>query len=77
MSAVFSLGRPDGSPVYGSEISGSGVTIIALDAVEEGVVDRSSDEYRQVREFLATINGQLEYGAYQQYLRNRADVERL
>jgi peptidyl-prolyl cis-trans isomerase D len=63
--------------VYGSEVTGTGVTIIALDAVEEGAVDPDSQEYQQVRDFLATISAQREYGAYQEYLRNRAEVERL
>ena len=77
LSKVFSLGRPDDGGVYGSEVSGAGVTIIALDAVEEGAVDPDSQEYQQVRDFLATISAQREYGAYQEYLRNRAEVERL
>jgi peptidyl-prolyl cis-trans isomerase D len=77
MSTVFSLGRPGEGSVYGSEVTASGLTIIALDAVEEGAVEPDSEEYRQVRDFLGTINGQREYGAYQEYLRNRADVERL
>jgi peptidyl-prolyl cis-trans isomerase D len=77
LSTVFSLGRPANGPVYGSEVTESGVTIIALDDVEEGSVDPDSMEYRQVGEFLATIGGQREYQAYQDYLRNRAEVERL
>jgi peptidyl-prolyl cis-trans isomerase D len=77
LSTVFSLGRPDDGGVYGSEVTNAGVTIIALDAVAEGAVDPDSQEYQQVRDFLATISAQREYGAYQEYLRNRAEVERL
>lgn len=77
LSRVFSLGRPDDSPVFGSEITEGGITVIALDAVEEGEVDPDSAEYQQIGDFLATISGQREYRAYQQYLRNRAEVERL
>jgi len=77
LSTVFALGRPDDGGVYGSEVMNAGVTIIALDAVSEGAVDTDSQEYQQVRDFLATIGAQREYGAYQGYLRNRAEVERL
>ena len=77
LAKVFALGRPDTGPVYSSVLNVDGLTIIALDAVEEGEVDPGSEEYRQVRDFLAMINGQREYGAYQEYLRNRAEVERL
>ncbi len=77
LSTVFSLNRPDSGPVYGAEVTDTGVTIIALDDVKEGSVDPDSMEYQQVGEFLATIAGQREYQAYQEYLRNRAEVERL
>ena len=77
LSTVFSLRRPGDKPVYSSDLSGSGATIIALDSVNEGSVDRESQEYQQISDFLATINGQQEYRAYQEYLRSRAEVERL
>ncbi|TGN41358.1 SurA N-terminal domain-containing protein [Marinobacter confluentis] len=77
LSRVFSLGRPDDGSVYGAEVTADGATIIALDAVNEGDIDRESDEFQQVRDFLATIGGQQEYQAYQDYLRNRAEIERL
>jgi peptidyl-prolyl cis-trans isomerase D len=76
LSTVFALKRPDNDPVYGSQVTESGVTIIALDEVKEGSVDRDSVEYQQVGQFLATIAGQSEYRAYQEYLRNGAEVER-
>jgi len=76
LSTVFSLERPADGSVFGTDLSGNGATIVALDAVDQGTVDRESQEYQQILEFLATINGQREYGAYQDYLRNRAEVER-
>jgi len=77
LSKVFSLDRPGETPVYSSDLGGSGATIVALDSVNEGAVDRESQEYQQISDFLATINGQQEYRAYQDYLRSRAEVERL
>jgi len=76
VSTVFSLARPDSGAEYGFELTGDGVIIVALDSVEEGVVDPDSQEYQQINEFLATIGGQREYQAYQRYLRNQAEVER-
>lgn len=34
------------------------------------------DEFSQLRNFLASLQGQREYQAYQQYLRENAEVER-
>ncbi|MDK8464073.1 SurA N-terminal domain-containing protein [Marinobacter sp. SS13-12] len=77
MSGVFSLQRPEGDEaVYGSVMSGNGVAIIALEAVNEGNVNREGAEFSQLRTFLASLEGQREYQAYQQYLRERAEVER-
>lgn len=77
MSQVFSLQRPgDGDNVYGSVMSGDGVAIVALDAVNEGEVNPDGGEFRQLRGFLASLEGQREYRAYQQYLRDNAEIER-
>ncbi|MDF0749182.1 SurA N-terminal domain-containing protein [Marinobacter sp. 71-i] len=77
MSEVFSLQRPgDGDNVYGSVVSGDSVSIVALDAVNEGEVNRDGGEFRQLRSFLASLEGQREYRAYQQYLRDNAEIER-
>lgn len=77
MAGVFSLQRPgDEEVVYGSVMSGDGVAIIALESVNEGDVNRDGDEFSQLRNFLASLEGQREYQAYQQYLRESAEVER-
>ncbi len=77
MSGVFSLPRPEGEEdVYGSVMSDNGIAIIALEAVNEGDVNRDGSEFSQLRNFLASLEGQREYQAYQQYLRERAEVER-
>ncbi|MEP1216316.1 MAG: SurA N-terminal domain-containing protein [Marinobacter sp.] len=77
MAGVFSLQRPEGGEdVYGSVMSGNGVAIIALESVNEGDVNRDGDEFGQLRNFLASLEGQREYQAYQQYLRENAEVER-
>lgn len=77
MAGVFSLQRPEGDgEVYGSVMSGNGVAIIALEGVNEGDVNRDGDEFSQLRTFLASLEGQREYQAYQQYLRENAEVER-
>ena len=39
-------------------------------------VDQEGAEYQQLMRFLAQLEGQREYTAYQQYLRNTAEVER-
>ncbi|MDX1552376.1 MAG: SurA N-terminal domain-containing protein [Marinobacter sp.] len=77
MAGVFSLQRPgDGEVAYGSVMYGDGVAIIALESVNEGDVNRDGDEFSQLRDFLASLEGQREYQAYQQYLRENAEVER-
>lgn len=73
---AFALERPEGGVSYGAVVSGSEATIVAVDEVTEGEVDPSSEDYKQLSNFLATISGQREYQAYQQYLRNRAEIER-
>lgn len=77
MSGVFSLERPEGDQdVFGSVLSDDGIAIIALDAVNEGDANREGEEFSQLRSFLASLEGQREYRAYQQYLRENAEVER-
>ncbi|KPP99019.1 SurA N-terminal domain-containing protein [Marinobacter sp. HL-58] len=77
MAEVFSLSRPDDdSNVFGSVVSDDRVTILALDAVNDGEVDRDGEEFRQLRGFLASLEGQREYSAYRQYLRDNSEIER-
>lgn len=77
MSEVFSLQRPgDGGNVYGSVMRDDSMAIVALDEVNDGEVNRDGEEFRQLRSFLASLEGQREYRAYQQYLRDNAEVER-
>lgn len=77
MSGVFSLERPEGDQaVFGSVLSDDGIAIIALEAVNEGDASREGEEFSQLRNFLASLEGQREYRAYQQYLRENAEVER-
>lgn len=77
MAGVFSLQRPEGDEeVYGSVMSDNGMAIIALEAVNEGEVNRDGGEFNQLRTFLAQFEGQREYRAYQQFLRDKAEVER-
>ncbi len=75
--AVFSLPHPEGGqPVVGKTLGDREVAVIVLDAVNPGTVEQDNPEFRQLQQFLAQLEGQREYQAYQQYLRNTADVER-
>jgi len=78
MQAVFSLARPaeEGGASYGTAMTRNGVAVIALDAVNEGGAEENSAELDQLRKFLASLEGQREYAAYQQFLRNSAEVSR-
>lgn len=75
---AFSLPRPaEGeSATYGQVVTADGAFVVALDAVHDGEVDEDGTEFRQVRQFLASLEGQREYTAYQQYLRAGAEIER-
>lgn len=74
---VFAMARPgDDTPTIGRVISGNQAAVIVLDAVNEGEADPEAAEYQQLQQFLAQLEGQREYTAYQQYLRNTAEVER-
>ena len=77
MQTAFSLPRPDdGGVSYGSTVNARQAAVVALDAVNSGEADRDSQEFEQLRQFLASLEGQREYTAYQQYLRDQAEVER-
>ncbi|XOB94091.1 SurA N-terminal domain-containing protein [Pseudomonadota bacterium 24LQ007] len=74
---VFSMARPNGdTPTVGRTVTADQATVIVLTSVNEGEVDQESAEYQQLLRFLAQLEGQREYTAYQQYLRNTAEVER-
>ena len=77
IATAFSLERPaDGGVTYGKTLSRNGISIVALDQVNEGEITQGSGELSQLRQFLASMEGQREYAAYQQYLRERAEVSR-
>jgi len=77
MQQAFSLPRPDeGKVQYGKTVSANTASVIALEAVTDGEIAKDSTQLNQLREFLASLEGQREYAAYQQFLRNRAEVER-
>ncbi|SFM20316.1 SurA N-terminal domain-containing protein [Marinobacter zhejiangensis] len=77
ISKVFALPRPEsGQPVYGRADIADGVVIIALDTVSGNVEDIDTAELIQLSRFMASLQGQQEYAAYQQYLRDVAEVER-
>ncbi|RKR79366.1 SurA N-terminal domain-containing protein [Marinobacter nauticus] len=74
---VFSMARPDGdSPTVGRAVTADQAAVIVLTGVNEGEVDQEGAEYQQLMRFLAQLEGQREYTAYQQYLSNTAEVER-
>src|SRR5690554_2283144 len=74
---VFSMARPDGdTPTVGRAVTADQAAVIVLTSVNEGEVDQEGAEYQQLMRFLAQLEGQREYTAYQQYLRNTAEVER-
>lgn len=74
---VFSMARPDGdSPTVGRAVTADQAAVIVLTGVNEGEVDQEGAEHQQLMRFLAQLEGQREYTAYQQYLRNTAEVER-
>ncbi|WP_298447759.1 SurA N-terminal domain-containing protein [uncultured Marinobacter sp.] len=77
VQAAFSLARPaEDTPSYGSAMTQSGVVVVALDAVHEGSTEDNSADLDQLRTFLASLEGQREYAAYQQFLRSTAEVSR-
>jgi peptidyl-prolyl cis-trans isomerase D len=74
---AFSLEHPqNGDPVIGQVVADGEAAVIVLEAVHAGEVDRDGREYEQLSQFLAQLEGQREYRAYQQYLRNNAEIDR-
>lgn len=74
---AFAMPRPEeGNPSMAKAVGQREAAIILVDAVNEGAVDTDGVEYQQLRQFLAQLEGQREYMAYQQYLRNTAEVDR-
>ena len=73
---AFSLPRPADGAQFGKAVMGGSAAVIALDSVTDGQVAENDTEMNQLREFLASLEGQREYAAYQQFLRNHAEVER-
>lgn len=77
MQQVFSMARPaEGDTRFDKAVTAQAASVIALEQVTDGEVAGNSTELEQLRQFLASLEGQREYAAYQQYLRNRAEVER-
>ncbi|GGY64614.1 SurA N-terminal domain-containing protein [Marinobacter zhanjiangensis] len=77
LSEVFSLPAPgEDAFTFGSAEVGSDMVVIALSGVSDGEVDENSEEVKNMSQFLAQMNGQQEYQAYVQTLRNQAEVER-
>ncbi|WP_336366814.1 SurA N-terminal domain-containing protein [Marinobacter sp. C2H3] len=77
VQTVFSLGRPEaGQPVYGKAVADDEARVVELTKVTPGKVDKDSEDYKRLYDFLARLEGQREYTAYQQYLRDQAQVER-
>ena len=78
LQAAFSLARPEaeGQSVYGQVVTSEKAVVIALDGVNEGDVSEEDAEFGQLARFLAALEGQREYSAYQQFLRDHAEIER-
>ncbi|MDX1800489.1 MAG: SurA N-terminal domain-containing protein [Marinobacter sp.] len=78
LSQVFSMPRPadDGKPTYDQAVSGDSVTVVALDSVSEGKVEGNEQSLAQLQQFLSSQEGRREYSAYQQTLRERAEIEK-
>ena len=74
---AFSLPRPaEAEASFGIVVEADRAVVVALDAVHEGEVAPDSEDFKQLRRFLASLEGQREYAAYQQFLRDRAEIER-
>lgn len=77
LQTAFSLPRPsDNQPSFGKVVDADQASVIELDAVNQGKVDKDSEEYKRLYRFLSSLEGQRDYTAYQQMLRKRAEVER-
>ena len=74
---AFELPRPaEGGASFGVVESARQAMVIVLDAVNEGEVAQDAEELRALSQFLAMQSGQREYLAYEQQLRDTADVRR-
>ncbi|MEX0603729.1 MAG: SurA N-terminal domain-containing protein [Marinobacter sp.] len=77
LRSAFTLERPPEDGVtYGLAEGSDSAVIIALDGVTDGDGKANEAERAQMQQFLANQQAQREYLAYQQYLRDRADIER-
>jgi peptidyl-prolyl cis-trans isomerase D len=77
VQAVFSMQRPGEEGVeVAQEVAGDQAAVLVLEGVNEPDVARDTREYQQLISFLAQLDGQREYQAYQQYLRENAEIER-
>ncbi|XKH00557.1 SurA N-terminal domain-containing protein [Marinobacter nauticus] len=77
VQAVFSMQRPGDEGVeVAQEVAGDQAAVLVLEGVNEPDVARDNREYQQLISFLAQLDGQREYQAYQQYLRENAEIER-
>jgi peptidyl-prolyl cis-trans isomerase D len=77
VQAVFSMQRPGEEGVeVAQEVAGDQAAVLVLEGVNEPDVARDTREYEQLISFLAQLDGQREYQAYQQYLRENAEIER-
>ena len=74
---AFALQAPEeDSFSFGSTVAGSDVVVVALSGVTDGEVEEGSEDVTNMSLFLAQLNGQQEYQAYVETLRNRAEIER-
>ncbi|OEY67171.1 SurA N-terminal domain-containing protein [Marinobacter sp. X15-166B] len=77
LQTAFSLPRPPaGEASYGTAHTDDAVVLVALEAVTDGKVDENSGELKQLQRFIASLQGQREYAAYQQALREQATIKR-
>ncbi len=77
LRSAFSLERPsEGGVTYGLSEGEDSAVIIALDGVTDGDAEDNAAERAQLQQFLADQQAQREYLAYQQYLRDQAEIER-
>jgi peptidyl-prolyl cis-trans isomerase D len=79
LQALFRMPRPhaDGKPVYAGVAHGTGrYTVIRLDGVSDPTTELSAEEKVQYRNFLASRDGDQDYQAFRELLKNKADVER-
>lgn len=77
VAEAFSLAAPDEDGFrFGTAEDGTDLVILALSGVTDGEVEEGSEDVKNMSLFLAQLNGQQEYQAYVQTLRDQAEVER-